>query len=111
VVKLPKEPPKPSPEEIAAERAAEKRRRGAGGAHADAADPELFEKLKALRFSLAQEAGMPAYIVFTDASLRDMTHRLPRTEEEFLEVSGVGAAKLERYGTPFLACIAAHLKG
>jgi ATP-dependent DNA helicase RecQ len=52
---------------------------------------------------------MPAYIVFSDASLRDMTQRLPQTETEFLKVSGVGATKLERYGSAFLACIAEHL--
>jgi ATP-dependent DNA helicase RecQ len=120
-VKLPKEPPKPTAAELAEGRAGGAT--GAGGAggagrsgagtsraaHAEAADAVLFDKLKALRFSLAQEAGMPAYIVFSDASLRDMTHRLPRTEAEFLEVSGVGATKLERYGTPFLTCIAEHL--
>jgi ATP-dependent DNA helicase RecQ len=108
VVKLPKEPPKPSPEELAAQKAADKRGRGSVVA-AQAADPVLFEKLRALRFSLAQEANMPSYIVFSDASLRDMTHRLPRTEAEFLEVSGVGATKLERYGSAFLACITEHL--
>jgi ATP-dependent DNA helicase RecQ len=128
-VRLPKEPPKPPPGEGEREDA----RRAGGGAGAGgagaggaggrggasggaaratpatAADPALFEKLKALRFSLAQEADMPAYIVFADASLRDMTHRLPRTETEFLEVSGVGATKLERYGSAFLTCIAEHL--
>ena len=46
-----------------------------------------------------------AYTVFTDASLRDMCARLPRTEAEFLEVSGVVNAKLQRYGHEFLAAI------
>jgi ATP-dependent DNA helicase RecQ len=111
IIKLPKEPPKPTPAEIAAQRSA----KSAGRAYrADrptrtVADQALFEKLKALRFSLAQEANIPAYIVFSDATLRDMTHRLPRTEVEFLEVSGVGATKLERYGSAFLTCIAEHL--
>jgi superfamily II DNA helicase RecQ len=115
-IKLPKEPPKPTPEEKAARRAAGGSGRfgsdSAGGGHAvptTAADAALFEKLRALRFSLAQEADIPAYIVFTDATLRDMTHRLPQTEAEFLEVSGVGAAKLARYGAAFLVCIAEHL--
>jgi ATP-dependent DNA helicase RecQ len=118
VVKLPREPPAPTPEERAERRAAG---RGGGAGRdgrtataasrvaASAADPALFEKLRALRFSLAQEAEIPAYIVFSDASLRDMTHRLPQTEAEFLEVSGVGATKLERYGAAFLACITEHL--
>lgn len=65
----------------------------------------LFEVLKALRTRFAKTAGVPAYTVFTDASLRDMCARLPRTEAEFLEVSGVGNAKLQRYGQEFLAAI------
>ena len=65
----------------------------------------LFEVLKALRTKFAKTAGVPAYTVFTDASLRDMCARLPRTEAEFLEVSGVGNAKLQRYGHEFLAAI------
>jgi ATP-dependent DNA helicase RecQ len=48
---------------------------------------------------------MPAYIVFSDATLRDMAVKRPRTDEEFLEVSGVGTVKLERYGKAFLDCV------
>jgi ATP-dependent DNA helicase RecQ len=113
LIKLPKEkPPR--------EKAAEKAKRGrpaahpsddgaAGGAGFDAAiDQTLLGKLKALRSSLAREAEMPAYIVFSDATLRDMAQLLPRTSEEFLEVNGVGTVKLERYGAAFLACIREH---
>ncbi len=66
---------------------------------------ELFQKLRTLRTEIAQEEEMPAYIVFADAALRDMAAKQPSNREEFLEVSGVGEVKLERYGDRFLACI------
>ena len=56
---------------------------------------------------LARERGVPAYVVFSDASLRDMAARRPRTGEEFLEVSGVGEKKLEQFGQTFLDELAA----
>ena len=46
---------------------------------------------------------MPPYVVFSDATLRGMVRRRPRTEEDLLSVSGVGQVKLERYGVAFLA--------
>ena len=73
-------------------------------------DPELFERLRVLRKRIADRMGKPPYVVFSDAALRDMCARLPRTDEEFLEVSGVGATKLTRYGDDFLAEIDAYLK-
>ncbi len=75
------------------------------------ADPELFERLRALRKRLADEAGVPPYIVFSDATLRDMCAKLPSTEDEFLDVSGVGATKLARYGEAFLQELAAWREG
>ena len=66
----------------------------------------LFERLRELRREIAAEQKVPAYVVFADAALADMARRAPGTREEFLEVSGVGAAKLERYGEAFLAAIA-----
>ena len=48
---------------------------------------------------------MPAYIVFPDRTLLDMARRRPRTETEFAEVNGVGAAKLKQFAEPFLATI------
>ena len=51
------------------------------------------------------------YIVFSDASLYDMCAKIPETDEEFLEVSGVGQAKLARYGEAFLAAIAEYREG
>ena len=65
-------------------------------------DPGRLEQLKALRMKLAQQERVPAYIVFSNATLEDMARREPRTMEEFLEVSGVGAYKAERYGPAFL---------
>lgn len=64
-------------------------------------DP-LFNQLRALRMRMAQEAGVPPFVVFSDKSLHDMVVKMPKTEEEFLQVNGVGAAKLERYGEAFI---------
>ncbi|NLB83071.1 MAG: DNA helicase RecQ [Synergistaceae bacterium] len=67
-----------------------------------ASDPVLFEKLRTLRKAIADEQVVPAFVVFTDATLRSMCDLLPSTEEEMLAVSGVGKAKLEKYGRAFL---------
>lgn len=82
---------------------------GASAAAIGGCDEILFERLRALRKRIADDAGQPPYIVFSDASLRDMCAKLPRTDEEFLEVSGVGQTKLARYGEEFLLEIARHL--
>ena len=68
-------------------------------------NPALFAQLREARARLADRQGVPAFVIFTDAALRDMCARLPRTEEEFLGVSGVGQAKLQRYGREFLPVI------
>jgi ATP-dependent DNA helicase RecQ len=68
-------------------------------------DEGLFVRLKELRGRLAQEAKVPAYIVFSDASLRDMCRKQPVNGEQFLTVNGVGAVKLEKYGEAFMAVI------
>jgi len=73
----------------------------------DAGAEELFEKLRAVRKRLADAEGVPAYIVFSDAALRGMASRRPRSEGELLEVPGVGPVKLQRYGAAFLEAIAA----
>ena len=65
----------------------------------------LLDVLKTLRLRLARERGVPAYIVFSDRTLMDMARRQPRTEEEFAEVNGVGAAKRKTFAEPFLAAI------
>jgi len=69
---------------------------------------DLFEKLKTLRLSIAKEVGVPAYVVFSDASLKDMEQKLPKTATGFAEISGVGQNKLEKYATAFLQVIARH---
>lgn len=73
------------------------------------ADPKLLAALKELRSKIASAQGVPAYVVFADSALLDMCARLPRTEREFLEVSGVGAVKLERYGADFMNVIAEYM--
>ncbi|MBO0602650.1 DNA helicase RecQ [Sporosarcina sp. E16_3] len=65
-------------------------------------DDPLFDQLRALRMKLAQEAGVPPFVVFSDKTLRDMSARMPITNDDFLEVNGVGLAKLERYGEAFM---------
>ena len=70
------------------------------------ADLSFFhEALRRLRARLAREQHIPAYHVFTDATLHDMCRREPRSEAEFLQVSGVGEAKLARYGEDFIELI------
>ena len=71
----------------------------------DDAGAELLRKLKALRKRIADSKNLPAYIVFSDAALIDMVHLKPRTEDEFLMVSGVGPKKLAQYGAEFLSLI------
>jgi ATP-dependent DNA helicase RecQ len=66
----------------------------------------LFAELKALRSKLAQDRRVPAYVVFSDATLVEMAARRPRSHAELLAISGVGSTKLERYGDVFLAVIA-----
>ena len=72
-------------------------------------DPDrdsLYEKLRTLRKKLADERGVPAYVVFSDRTLKEMAARRPSTDAELLAVNGVGPQKLERYGSAFLAEIA-----
>ena len=91
-----------------------KKARDSGAARGDASeaafaseDTALLGALKALRLEIAKARGVPAYIVFPDRTLIDMVRRRPRTEAEFAEVNGVGAAKLKEFAVPFLAAIAA----
>jgi ATP-dependent DNA helicase RecQ len=74
----------------------------------EAADAVLFSSLRSLRRQLADQAGVPPYVVFHDATLREMAQRVPTTLEEFATISGVGAAKLARYGDSFLAVLRQH---
>lgn len=76
----------------------------------DAADPQLFEQLRSLRAKLAKSVGIPAFVIFTDATLHAMSAQKPHTMAEFLRVPGVGSKKAEQYGRDFLRLIAAYEK-
>jgi len=73
---------------------------GQGGA-----EDALFQVLRETRKALADRDGVPPYVVFSDATLRDMARRRPRNRMEMLSVSGVGQVKFERYGEPFLGVL------
>ncbi len=64
---------------------------------------EIFEQFRTLRMQIATEAEVPAYIVFSDKTLKDLAQKLPQSKEEMLEVHGIGEVKYERYGEDFLA--------
>jgi ATP-dependent DNA helicase RecQ len=74
----------------------------------DPAANALWQALRGLRTSLAEQQGVPPYVIFADASLREMVHYRPRDPEQLGRISGVGATKLERYGDHFLQVLQAH---
>ncbi|MEK7287736.1 MAG: DNA helicase RecQ, partial [Elusimicrobiota bacterium] len=71
------------------------------------ADEALFEKLRVLRRTIADELGVPAYIVFGDKTLLEMSRLKPENREALRQVWGVGQQKLERFGSRFLDCLRA----
>ena len=81
------------------------------GADRGSYDEALFQHLRSLRKRLADAQGMPPYIVFGDATLIQMARDKPRDEDELLSITGVGQAKLEKYGEEFLAAIAEYCAG
>ncbi|MGH6786025.1 MAG: DNA helicase RecQ [Novosphingobium sp.] len=86
-------------------RAERKRRRERGGGGVNPIGDPLFEALRILRRDLAQEAGLPPYVIFHDATLREMAATRPATLAALGEIGGVGSRKLEAYGDAFLAAI------
>jgi len=66
------------------------------------ASNDLFEKLRLLRLELAKNAGIPAYQIFNDATLREMEKHKPITDEEFMQINGVGRQKMQNYGYQFI---------
>lgn len=68
----------------------------------------LYEKLRKLRLDLANEQNIPAYLIFSDATLKEMANLAPDKESDFLAISGVGETKLARYGFDFIELIKAH---
>lgn len=75
-----------------------------------ACDEELFVELRALRKTLADERGVPPYIIFGDIPLRHMSRRYPRTERDFLAIPGVGSQKLADFGALFMGAITKWLE-
>jgi len=73
-------------------------------------DEALFEQLRALRKQMADERGVPPYIIFSDVALRQMARFYPQSDPEFARISGVGDKKLREFGDVFLREIAAHLQ-
>ncbi|RBQ00495.1 DNA helicase RecQ [Lactobacillus gasseri] len=71
---------------------------------------DLFVRLKEVRLDLAKKQGIPAFYIFSDKSLREMALQKPKTKAEFLNISGVGQAKLKSYGQIMLAAIKNYLK-
>ncbi len=71
-------------------------------------DEELYQQLKALRAKIAKVQSVPAFVIFTDAALRDMCIKLPQNLKSFLEVNGVGQTKANRYGERFIKLIQAY---
>lgn len=74
-------------------------------------EESLFQKLRELRRTIAQEIGKPPYIVFSDKTLRDMARIKPVTDAQFLAVNGVGQHKLDLYGQRFMQAIASFNAG
>ncbi len=73
-------------------------------------DEGLFEALRKVRSKIAAKKNVPAYVVFSDAALRDMARKKPAVLDAFLTVKGVGQMKCEQYGETFITAIKAHLK-
>jgi ATP-dependent DNA helicase RecQ len=72
-------------------------------------DEALFERLRALRYHLADNRGVPAYIIFSDVSIREMARKYPANSIEFRRIPGVGAQKLKDFGEAFLSEIKSYL--
>ena len=80
-------------------------RRAAAGGDLSEADEKLLAALYALRKRLAAKQNVPAYMVFSDATLREMVRSKPLSMDEFLNITGVGEKKAARYGMAFLRAI------
>jgi ATP-dependent DNA helicase RecQ len=89
-------------------RAVKPARRSQSGTRASSTDDSLFERLRALRKRLADENGLPPYVIFHDSTLREMTEHMPLDLEQFAALPGVGEAKLARYGEQFIAVVREH---
>jgi ATP-dependent DNA helicase RecQ len=82
--------------------------RGAADSDWSGVDRQLFEVLRKLRSTLAGEMNVPAYVVFSDNTLRELARHRPVTLEQFARIKGVGERKLQDYGEAFVAAISEH---
>ena len=73
-------------------------------------DEQLFNRLRLLRKTLADERDVPAYVIFSDVALRQMARDYPGNKLEFIRISGVGNRKLEEFGAAFIAAITEYLE-
>ncbi|MFI4889189.1 MAG: DNA helicase RecQ [Steroidobacterales bacterium] len=89
-------------------RAVKSARRSQDGTRAPTTDDSLFERLRVLRKRLADENGLPPYVIFHDSTLREMAERMPLDLDQFAALPGVGQAKLARYGEQFIATVREH---
>jgi ATP-dependent DNA helicase RecQ len=97
--------------EIAASLKRERRRKkGSASIDTSAHDP-LFDRLRALRKRLADEGSVPPYVIFHDATLREMSQRRVTSLDQFATIPGVGASKLAKYGEQFVREIREYLAG
>lgn len=96
----------PKPEKLPGEKKYRGRDYGVGGIDCD---EKLFDQLRRLRKKIADERSLPAYIIFSDVSLRQMARYYPTTEGEFARINGVGERKLADFGKVFMESISAYL--
>ena len=76
---------------------------------ADGANADLYEKLRVVRRKLAGDQGIPAYMVFSNATLREMSSNMPQSRDSMLNIKGVGRTRFEQFGDHFISAIAAHV--
>ncbi len=100
MLKLPKEK-----ETVTVERRVQLKTKSSIGRRAASNNPQLYELLRSLRNETAKNMRVPAYVVFTDKTLQEMSTYLPVTRDEMLEISGVAQAKYEKYGELFMNVI------
>jgi ATP-dependent DNA helicase RecQ len=85
----------------------EKKKRRDSAAALAPADQSLFDALRKRRKEIADQLDLPPYVIFHDATLKQLAELRPTTEAAMLSVNGIGAVKLERYGKAFLEVITA----
>ena len=73
-------------------------------------DAQLFQTLKELRTKLAQEKGVPAYIIFSDVTLRHIARHYPQSQEALMNIHGIGATKLQDYGSTLIDTVKTYLQ-